>query len=204
MNKLVNGIAWLILTYSIAMSTTHIVETSLKIGLAGVAAYTSPVLVDAVFALGKLGRSRRYSDSDKIRKSSLGLMLFGGAMSLTCNVVAGANWGQRIHGIVVVVVMVWIESHAAKLVGHVQPATATTVAPIASPVVVATPAPVALAPAIVTAPTAPLMPARPRVATPARSTRPTITATVAAPTAVNPRTGQPYSVRHARRIRTGK
>jgi len=196
MNKLVNGIAWLILTYSIAMSTTHIVETSLKIGLAGVAAYTSPVLVDAVFALGKLGRSRRYSDSDKIRKSSLGLMLFGGAMSL--------NWGQRIHGIVVVVVMVWIESHAAKLVGHVQPATATTVAPIASPVVVATPAPVALAPAIVTAPTAPLMPARPRVATPARSTRPTITATVAAPTAVNPRTGQPYSVRHARRIRTGK
>jgi len=42
------------------------------------------VLVDAVFALGNLGRSRRYSEA--IRKSSLRLMLFGGVYrAKTCS-----------------------------------------------------------------------------------------------------------------------
>ncbi len=201
MNKLVNAIAWTVLIYSIAMSTTHIVETALKIGLVGVAAYTSPILVDAVFALGKLGRSRRYSEA--IRKSSLHLMLFGGAMSLTCNVVAGENLGQQIHGVIVVVVMVWIESHAAKLVGHkdttvdtgkVEPvhatATVQTVAPVNVPI-----APAAPVPAIT---------ATPKQTRPATS-RTTVTANV--PTAaamINPKTGQPFSARHQRRLRTGK
>jgi hypothetical protein len=108
------------------MSTAHIIATALMIGMHGVAAYTSPLLVDAVFALGKLGRLERFSPA--IRRSSLRLMLFGGAMSLACNVMAGTNLGQRIHGVLVVVVMVWIESHAARLANHGRAASAVIVA----------------------------------------------------------------------------
>ncbi|MDT5028295.1 MAG: hypothetical protein QOE61_4721 [Micromonosporaceae bacterium] len=74
-------------------------------------------------------------------------------------------------------------------------------APAAAPMAAAIPA--VAAPAIVPAPAAPLMPARPRVATPARSTRSTVTANVAAPVALKPN-GQPYSERHTRRLRTGR
>lgn len=204
MNKLVNGIAFVVLLYSITVSTTHIVETSLMIGLAGWQAFTSPLLVDAVFALGKLGRAKRFPDA--VRKSAFRMMLFGGGLSLTCNIVAGANWGQRIHGVVVVLVMVWVESFAAKLIDNNKtPAADTAATAVHATATVATPVQT-VAPVNV-----PVMPAQPvpaiaraprqRVA-PAASTRTTVTATV--PAAVNPTTGQPYSQRHARRLRTGR
>jgi hypothetical protein len=106
-------ISWIVLVYAMVMSSSHIIETSLKIGLTGWAAYTSPILIDAVAAVGKLGRLERFTDAT--RRSSLWLFLFGGAMSLTANVYAGENLGQRIHGVLVVVVYVWLESHITKL-----------------------------------------------------------------------------------------
>lgn len=106
-------IAWIVLVYAMVMSSSHIIETSFKIGLDGWAAYTSPILIDAVAVVGKLGRLERFTDAT--RRSSLRLLLFGGAMSLTANVYAGENLGQRIHGVLVVVVMIWIESHITKL-----------------------------------------------------------------------------------------
>lgn len=204
MNKLVNSIAFVVLLYSITVSTTHIVETSLMIGLAGWQAFTSPLLVDAVFALGKLGRSKRLPPA--VRKSAFRMMLFGGGLSLTCNIAAGHGIGQRAHGVVVVLVMVWVESFAAKLVdSNETPATVETAvhatATVAAPVqTVAVNVPVApaqpvTAPAIGPAP-------RQRVASAAK-TRQAVTATVPAPM-TNPRTGQPYSVRHQRRLTTGK
>lgn len=102
-------------------------------------------------------------------------------------------------------------------------ATATVPAPIAPPVVAATPAPVIVAPVIVRRPAVPagarFLPIAPRVA-PAilaavKTPRPRVaaatsqrrTATVTTDTAgrsVNPRTGQPYSERQDRRLRTGR
>lgn len=106
-------VGWIVLVYTMVMSSSHIIETSFKIGLTGWAAYTSPILIDAVAVVGKLGRLERFTDAT--RRSSLRLLLFGGAMSLTANVYAGENLGQRIHGVLVVVVMLWIESHITKL-----------------------------------------------------------------------------------------
>jgi len=106
-------VAWTVLLYAIAVSSTHIIETAFRIGLTGWLAYTAPLLVDAVAIVGKLGRLERFSD--ETRRSSLWLFMFGGAISLTCNVTAGENLGQQIHGAIVVVVMVWLESHVTKM-----------------------------------------------------------------------------------------
>ena len=207
MNKLVNTIAAVVLLYSIAVSTTHIIETSVMIGLARWQAYTSPLLVDAVFALGKLGRAKRFPDA--VRRSAFKMMLFGGALSLTCNIAAGDNLGQQIHGAVVVLVMVWVESFAAKLIDNNKAPTVDTATAVQATATVAQPAqtmaavnvPVIpasqAAPAITTAP-AP----RQRVAAAAKP-RTTVTASVPA-TTINPATGQPYSQRHQRRLRTGR
>lgn len=106
-------ISWVILAYAMYISSTHIIEAAFKVGLSGFAAYTSPILIDAVAVVGKLGRLGRFTD--ETRRSSLWLFAFGGGMSLTANVYAGANLGQRIHGVLVVVVALWIESHITKL-----------------------------------------------------------------------------------------
>lgn len=236
MNRLVNTIALVVMIYSIAVSTTHIVETSLMIGLVGWQAFTSPLLVDAVFLLGKLGRSKRYEDRPGVRKGALALMVFGGGLSLTCNLAAGANWGQRIHGVVVVVVMVWVESFAAKLVesgravvAMVTQAQADTAVADAIAIVTAKMAAMeqqlrteaadlvaeaervtrdAMAAqfeterAAIMAAVTVATPSRPRVAAATRQRR-TVTANVTG-AAINPRTGQPYSERHGRRLRNGK
>jgi hypothetical protein len=106
-------IAWVVLIYAVVISSSHIIDTAFKIGLVGGPAWTAPLLVDAVAAIGKIGRLERFKP--ETRRASLWLFAFGGLMSVTCNVYAGHNWGQRIHGVIVVVVMVWIESHVAKL-----------------------------------------------------------------------------------------
>ena len=106
-------IAWGILLYAIVVSSSHIIESAFDVGLTGWTAWTAPVLVDAVAIVGKLGRLQRFTE--ETRRSSLKLFAFGGAMSLACNVYAGDNLGQQIHGAIVVVVMVWLESHVTKM-----------------------------------------------------------------------------------------
>ena len=77
-------VAWIILLYAIVVSSSHIIETALKVGLTGWTAWTAPVLVDAVAIVGKLGRLERFTD--ETRRSSLKLFTFGGhsASPATC------------------------------------------------------------------------------------------------------------------------
>lgn len=185
-------IGWIVLVYAMVMSSSHIITTSFKIGLTGWAAYTSPILIDAVAVVGKLGRLERFTDAT--RRSSLRLLLFGGAMSLTANVYAGQNLGQRIHGVLVVVVMLWIESHITKLkLRAAEPAMAADIAKIEA----AIPQVASAATAELESPDLPEAPVSPAIPTP----RPPAKARKSQ--AAKLADGD-YSERHTRRLVRGK
>jgi hypothetical protein len=107
-------ISWIVLIYAAVVSSSHIIDVAFRIGLDDWQAWTAPFLVDAVMAAGKLGRLQRFTDAT--RRAALKLFMFGGAMSLVCNVYAGyPSYGQMAHGLVVVVIMVWLESYVARM-----------------------------------------------------------------------------------------
>lgn len=166
-------ISWIVLIYAMSMSSSHIITAAFKIGLVGIAAYTAPLLVDAVAVVGKLGRLERFTEA--CRRSSLKLLLFGGLMSLVANVYAGENLGQQIHGVLVVVVALWIESHITKLKLKAvdEPAEETKTEPVVEP-----------APDTVAELESPVLQEAP-----------------VSPAPAGPR---PYSERHDRRLRRGK
>jgi hypothetical protein len=95
-----------------AVSFTHIIETSTMLGL-GWESWTVPFLVDGIAVLGLVGRSHRFAEST--RRAGLWLTLGAGTLSLTCNVYAGHNLGQRLYGVLVVAGFIATETYAAKL-----------------------------------------------------------------------------------------
>jgi hypothetical protein len=108
------AISWIVLIYAAIVSSSHIIDVAFRIGIDDWQAWTAPFLVDAVMAAGKLGRLHRFTD--QTRRAALKLFAFGGAMSLVCNVYAGyPSFGKMAHGLVVVVIMVWLESYVARM-----------------------------------------------------------------------------------------
>jgi len=116
MNKLINTGVWVVFLYTMGVSISHVIATGGAIGLPSFEAATAWVVVDIVFLLGKAGRSPHRSEG--IRKGGLVLMLFGGTLSLFCNVYAGPTLGAKIWGVVVVIAMIVTESYGSKLVGE--------------------------------------------------------------------------------------
>ena len=110
-------ISWIVLAYAVVVSGAHIIEVAFKIDIEDWQAWTAPFLVDAVMIAGKLGRLQRFTAAT--RKAALKLFMFGGTLSLACNVYAGfPSVGKMAHGLVVVVIMVWLESYVAKMELH--------------------------------------------------------------------------------------
>ncbi len=95
-----------------AISFSHIVDVSHTLGL-GWEAWTVPFFVDGIAVLGKIGRSGKFAA--RTQRAGLALMAGAGALSLTCNVMAGDNLGQQLYGGLVVAGFITTEWYAAKL-----------------------------------------------------------------------------------------
>lgn len=95
-----------------AVSFTHIVTVGERMGL-GWEAWTVPFLVDGIAVLGLVGRSRRFAPAT--RTAGLVLVTTGGALSLTCNVMAGHNLGTKLYGVLIVGGFMLTEWYSAKL-----------------------------------------------------------------------------------------
>ena len=120
------ALVWLIvhtfLVGAAAVSFTHIVDVSERLGVHDWQAYTVPFLIDGIAILGKIGRSRKFAE--KTRRAGLVLMGLGGLVSLAANIEAGENIGQKAYGALLVGGFVLAEWYAGKL----------EAAPVATPV----------------------------------------------------------------------
>jgi len=96
-----------------AVSFTHIVDVSERLGVHDWQAFTVPFLIDGIAILGKIGRSRKFAE--KTRRAGLVLMGLGGIVSLAANIEAGANIGQKAYGALLVGGFVLAEWYAGKL-----------------------------------------------------------------------------------------
>jgi hypothetical protein len=108
----VKSLVLLQLAGACAMSFMHIVELGHRVDL-GWQAWIAPFLIDGFALLGALGRAPQFDEAT--RKMGLRFMVGAGAVSLACNVGVGANWGQRVWGVIVVVGAIAAESYASKL-----------------------------------------------------------------------------------------
>ena len=109
----INSVVWLFLLTAVVFSTSHIIETSHRLGLT-YEAYAVPVFVDGIALVGKLSMLPRFSA--RLRRSGLRLLMFGGTLSLAANVYAGHNAGQKGFGILIVAGFMLLEGHAVKVV----------------------------------------------------------------------------------------
>ena len=109
---MISVVVWLLLLLAAAVSATHIVETAHKLGLHDWQAYTTPALIDLVAIVGKLSMAQCFSPA--FRRSGFRLLMAGATLSLTCNVYAGENLGERAFGVIVVGAFMLLEHHATK------------------------------------------------------------------------------------------
>jgi len=109
---LISVVVWMLLLLAAAVSATHIVETARKLGLHDWQAYTTPALIDLVAIVGKLSMAQCFSPA--FRRSGFRLLMVGATLSLSCNVYAGENIGERAFGVLVVGAFMLLEHHATK------------------------------------------------------------------------------------------
>jgi hypothetical protein len=103
-----------------AISFTHIITASAKLGLVNWQAYTVPFFIDGLAILGMIGRTHsiaaRTDDPAATKRFGFRLQLGAGALSLAANVFAGHNLGEKLFGILVVAGFVVTEKYSEKLV----------------------------------------------------------------------------------------
>lgn len=135
----INVVIWIFLVTAVAFSTSHIIETSHRLGLT-YEAFAVPVFVDGIALVGKLSMLPRFSP--KLRRSGLRLLMFGGTLSLAANVYAGHNLGQRAFGVLVVAGFMLLEGHMVKVLADkvVKVPAAAPVSPGQAPAPLDTPA----------------------------------------------------------------
>jgi hypothetical protein len=104
-------VIWAFLIGAAVISFSHIVEASHMLGL-GDESYLSPFFIDGIAIVGKISMMPKFTEP--FRKSGFKLLMFGGVLSLACNVGAGANWGERAFGVLVVAGFMVLENHATK------------------------------------------------------------------------------------------
>ena len=114
----VKTIVTLFMAGAASISFMHIIDVSHTLGL-GWEAWTVPFLVDGFAVLGLIGRSHRFAEST--RRAGLKITAAMGLLSLTCNVMAGDNLGQRLYGVLVVGVFVFAEWYSGRLIAAPAP-----------------------------------------------------------------------------------
>lgn len=154
--------------------------------------WVTPATVDSLAIIALIVRTAPIATPAMKRAALLPLILAGG-LSIAANVATAHNLVGVIVGVWTVVAYILAELFISKLDSKAQAADQPAPAPAPAPVAVPAPAPAPLPAPVVMPVLAPAMPAsQPR--------RTTVTAQLT----VNPRTGQPYSQRHARRLSTGR
>lgn len=98
---------------ALAVSFTHIIEASHKLGLYGWQAWTVPFAIDGLALLGMVGRSSRFAEST--RCTGFKLQIGAGLISLAAKVYAGQTRGEQIYGVLIVAMFVTAEWYAGKL-----------------------------------------------------------------------------------------
>jgi hypothetical protein len=109
MNKfsLVKAIVKLYFLGALAVSFTHIIEASHKLGLFGWQSWTTPFAIDGIAVIGMVMRSVAFSTAT--RRLGFRVQITAGALSLACNVFAGNTLGERIYGVLIVALFVFSE-----------------------------------------------------------------------------------------------
>lgn len=92
---------------ALAVSFSHIVEASHKLGLHGWQAWTTPFAIDGIAVIGMVMRGEGFSAAT--RRLGFRVQLTAGLLSLACNVYAGSTTGERIYGVLIVVLFVFSE-----------------------------------------------------------------------------------------------
>ncbi len=104
-------VIWAFLIGAAWISFTHIVEACHMLGL-NEQSYAAPFFVDGIAIVGKISMLPRFTKA--FRDSGFKLLMFGGVLSLACNVGAGSNWGERAFGVLIVAGFMVLENHATK------------------------------------------------------------------------------------------
>lgn len=118
MNKssLVKGIVKLYFFGALVISFTHIIEASHKLGLIGWQSWTTPFAIDGIAVIGMIMRSEAFSTDT--RKIGFRVQIVAGLLSLACNVFAGNTLGERIYGVMIVVLFVLSEWLSDRIEGR--------------------------------------------------------------------------------------
>ena len=98
---------------ALAVSFSHIIEASHKLGLFGWQAITVPFAIDGLALLGMIGRSDRFAETT--RATGFKLQIGAGLVSLAANVYAGRTIGEQLYGVMIVALFVIVEWYAGKL-----------------------------------------------------------------------------------------
>lgn len=112
--------AYAYLLFTLCLSFSH--QIALFAGLGSHTPWVAPILTDTMMVYGKMLRSPRLSAGT--RRTGLILQLAGSALSLAGNILAGDNTGDRIIGVLTIVMMLVFEVAA----DHTKPAERDTVA----------------------------------------------------------------------------
>jgi hypothetical protein len=95
-----------------ALSFTHIAGLFQMLGSTW-QAWLAPILIDGMWLLGILGQSTKFTPAT--RKAGRKLIIVAGLVSLTANVIAGANPGDRTIGAMVLIGFAAGEWYSRKL-----------------------------------------------------------------------------------------
>lgn len=124
MKKMIYPLVWtvarLYMIGALAISFSHIIDASHQLELFGWAALTVPFAIDGLALLGMIGRSSQFAESTQ--RTGFKLQIGAGAVSLAANVYAGDTRGERMYGILIILLFVIVEWYAAQLKPALTPA----------------------------------------------------------------------------------
>lgn len=103
---------------ALIVSATHIIGASHKLDLFGWQALTSPFAVDGIAVIGLMMRGEKWSTDT--RRLGLRVQMTAGLISLAANVFAGNTIGERIYGVIIVVLFIFSEWLSDRMVTAAQ------------------------------------------------------------------------------------
>lgn len=113
----IRTVVWALMLLAAYVSASHIMHTSEMLGLSGWYVYTTPLFIDLIAVAGKLSMMARFNEYPAFQRSGKWMLMLGGVLSLSANIAAGSNWGERGYGILVVGGFMLLENHATKAAG---------------------------------------------------------------------------------------
>lgn len=130
----IRSVTWILMLMAAFISASHIVHVSQTLGLHGWYAYTTPGFIDVIAIAGKLSMLSRFDAYPAFQRSGRWMLIAGGTLSLAANIGAGANWGERGYGVLIVGGFLLLENHLTKAAGKVKesPAAELVVDPAAA------------------------------------------------------------------------